>query len=262
VLIGGQASPRDSAPPPAGAAGREPPAAKRFDSAAPQLRQRYEAQWLRLLTRHYRRQEAALISRIPKTLAPVAGNGRAKVTVGGVWFDEERWNAELSADLFALNRATALAWSQHTIDQVGITIDDMDAYESIMLPWLEEHSRAQAEGINAHVRGELAVALAEPEPADAVRHMFEVAVTAWAVSAAVGAVTAAANFGSSEAASAGGLRTKTWRVNSGNPRPSHAALNGVTVGIRERFPNGQRWPGDPAGGAEENSNCQCSVDFN
>jgi hypothetical protein len=74
-------------------------------------------------------------------------------------------------------------------------------------------------------------------------------------------VTSAASFGANEAANAGGLRTKTWRVNSTNPRDGHAALNGVTVGIRDKFPNGMRWPGDPAGGAENNANCLCSVVF-
>jgi len=97
---------------------------------------------------------------------------------------------------------------------------------------------------------------------EAVKNLFEIAVTAWAVNEAISAVTSAGNFGAHEAANAGGLKTKTWRTNSKNPRPSHAAMNGMTVGIRENFPTGQRWPGDPAGGADENANCECSVDFN
>ena len=40
------------------------------------------------------------------------------------------------------------------------------------------------------------------------------------------------------------LETKTWRTHSGNPRPSHKAMDGMTIGIREKFPTGQRWPGD------------------
>jgi hypothetical protein len=226
--------------------------AKRFNSAAPGLRDRYRTQWEKALTRHFRRQESAIVSRVPKA---------AKAVIGGVWFDEERWNQELTADLFGLNRLTALAWSQHTASQAGIEIEDEDAFEAIMLPWLQEHSRVQAEGINGKVRDGLAGALADPDPLAAVRHLFEVAVTAWAIAEAIGAVTAAGNFGSHEAAAAGGLKTKTWRVNSGNPRPSHKAMDGMTIGIREKFPTGQRWPGDPAGGAEENANCECSVEF-
>lgn len=225
---------------------------KRYSSAAPGLRKNFEAQWTRVLARHYRRQEAVLVSRVPK--------GR-KATVGGVWYDEERWNKELTADLFGLNRATALAWSEWTAEQAGIDIEDEDAFESIMTNWLQEHSRVQAEGINGHVRDELGKALNDADPLEAVKNLFEVAVTAWAIEAAISAVTAAGNFGSHEAARAGGLAHKTWRTHSGNSRPSHAEMDGMTIGIRDLFPTGQRWPGDPDGGAEENSGCQCSVEF-
>jgi uncharacterized protein with gpF-like domain len=58
------------------------------------------------------------------------------------------------------------------------------------------------------------------------------------------------------------LKTKTWIVNSKHPRPSHAALNGVTVRIGDNFPGvNMRWPGDPAGGAAEVANCSCTVRF-
>lgn len=255
VVVGGQASPADSAP--ADDTAPKGRGAKRFDSAAPRLREKHQGQWARVLTRHYRRQEAAIVSRVPKA-RPAAGE---KVNVGGVWFDEDRWNQELAADLFGLNHLTALAWAKQMQEQAGIEVEDEDAFEAIMLPWLQEHSRVQAEGINTNVRDELAKALADPDPAAAVRNMFEVAATAWAIAQAISAVTAAANFGSHEAADAGGLKHKTWRVNSGNPRPSHKAMDGMTIGIREKFPTGQRWPGDPAGGAEENSNCECSIEF-
>jgi len=79
---------------------------------------------------------------------------------------------------------------------------------------------------------------------------------------ALGAVTTASMFGSAEAANAGGLRTKTWVVNSSQPRDTHLRMDGETVGIRDRFSNGLRWPGDPSGRAEENANCQCSVLWN
>lgn len=131
-----------------------------------------------------------------------------------------------------------------------------------MLPWLQEHSRIQAEYLNGQVREALTSALREPEPLEAVRGVFVAAATVWALQQARSAVTAAANFGASEAASAGGLKTKTWRVNSSNPRDAHKAMDGETVGIRERFSNGMRWPGDPAGGADNNAGCMCSVEFN
>lgn len=229
---------------------------KGSNATQPALRARYREKYRQTLAHHYRRQGDAMISRVPKLRAS------GKAVVGGVWYDEARWNDELTADLFGLNRVTALTWAGTVVDQTGIDIENMDAFEARMLPWLAEHSRVQAEGINANVRDNLEVALADPsDPLGAVKGMFELAVTVWAVLGAVTAVTSSANFGGHEAAQAGGLRSKTWHVNNSNPRPSHAAMNGMTIDIRGTFPTGQRWPGDPAGGADEVANCDCSVEF-
>jgi HK97 family phage portal protein len=247
VIVGGQASPRDATP-----ETRSLPANlehKGFNSHAPRLRERHEAQWRRVLVGHYRRQEAAIVNRVPET--------SAKVDIGGVWFDEERWNNELGEDLLRLNRLTAVAWAERMAEQAGSEVS-----EDPMLAWLIEHSRIQAEGINGQTRAALEEALRQPEPRQAVKDVFGLALSVWAVRQAVTAVTSAANFGSSEGARASGLQSKTWRVNSSNPRDSHAAMDGETVGVRETFSNGMRWPGDPAGGAEEVAGCQCSVEFN
>lgn len=240
VIVGAQASPRDSAP-----------KSKALTSTAPDLRQRHEQKWTEVLVNHYRRQEAAVVSRLPKS---------QKGDIGGVWFDDDRWNTELTTDLYRLNNLTAMAWSEHMIDQ-GLTIDDRQAFEDRMLPWLQEHSRVQAENINLRVRDGLVEALVQTDPMQSVKDMFVLATGTWALQQAVSSVTTAASFGAFEAANAGGLRQKTWHVNSSNPRPSHAAQDGMTIGLRDRFPNGLKWPGDPAGTADENANCNCTVSF-
>jgi len=248
VLVGGQANPRDAAPKAKGGA---------LDTHQPALRERHEQQWTELLSRHYRRQEAAIVSRVPKGggRQDAGGPGR-KTDIGGVWWDDERWDRELGADLLRLNVLTAGEWSASFAERL-----DTEVSEERMLAWLEEHSRIQAEYINEQTRDEVTRALRDPDPVQAVKAVFVLALTVWAARQAVSAVTAAANFGAHEAANASGLRSKTWRVNSSNPRDEHIALDGVSVGIRERFPNGMRWPGDPAGGAENNANCNCSVEF-
>jgi hypothetical protein len=192
---------------------------------------------------------------MPKATAIAGGNGH-KGDIGGLWWDEERWNAELKVDLFRLNSLTARAWAERLAEEIGADVSD-----EAMGPWLEEHSRIQAENINGQTRDAIAEALRADEPREAVKHVFFLALTVWAGRQAVSGVTSASSFGMGEAANAGGLRQKTWRVNSANPRPEHAAMDGETVGIRELFSNGMRWPGDPAGGADNNSNCQCSVEF-
>lgn len=241
VLVGGQASARDSAPK------QKQLDVKAYDATLADVRDRHVEKWTEVLVRHYRRQEAAMLSRAPKA---------AKGDIGGIWWDDQRWNTELTADMYRLNRQTALAWAEYLAAQIGATVsaERMDA-------WLSEHSRIVAEYINQQTRTGVADALLKPDPLEAIKDLFGLAVTVWALREAVSAVTTAANFGASEAAKAGGLRSKTWKVNSQNPRESHAAINGQTVGIREKFSNGLRWPGDPNGSADENAGCQCSVIF-
>ena len=192
------------------------------------------------------------MSRVPES----AG----KADIGGVWWDEERWDRELYEDVLPLNILTAETWAGIVVGALEADIDE-DVMNQRMIPWLEKHSQVQAAYINASTRDQLETALRDPEPRDAVKALFEQALTAWTARQAMSAVTTAQNFGAMEGAKASGVGQKTWQVNSGNPRPDHAALHGMTIGIRERFPNGLRWPGDPAGSAEQNANCQCTVRF-
>jgi len=250
VLVGSQASPRDSAPPKALGPGDRK--AYGLDTHQPELRAQHERKWVEVLSRHYRRQEAAIMSRFPE--AQAVGDGKADI--GGVWWDEERWDRELYEDLLRLNALTAGVWASEFATRLEIELS-----EERMLPWLQEHSRVEAAYINGQTRDQLTEALRAPEPREAVKELFLTAISVWVGRQAESGITTAANFGAVEAAQAGGLATKTWRVNSSNPRDEHLAMNGETVGIRERFSNGMRWPGDPAGGAENNANCQCSVEF-
>jgi len=248
VLVGGQASPRDSAPPPKALMAGEAKAAGALDTHRPEVRAQHEKKWIEVLSRHYRRQEAAIMSRIP--------GEPGKGDIGGVWWDDERWDRELGEDLLRLNALTAGAWAGEFAAVLGVEVSD-----ERMLPWLQEHSRIQATYINGQTRDQLEQALRAPEVREAVKDLFLMAVTVWALRQANSAVTTAASFGGTEAAQAGGVQWKRWRVNSSDPRDAHLAMNGEKVGIRERFSNGMRWPGDPAGGAENNANCQCSVEF-
>jgi hypothetical protein len=210
---------------------------------------------------YFQRQEQAIVGHIPEKRAapavkPVRADPQGKASADEV-FDLRRWNRELGADIYRLSVATATVWAQYVTDELDS--DEFD--EERMLPWLEENSRIAAEEINATTRDALGQALTEEKPRSAVQDLFALAIAVRAAEIAVSRVTTTATFGSQEGARQGGLGTKTWQVNSGNPRDSHAALDGETVGIEETFSNGMKWPGDPAGGADEVANCQCSVTF-
>jgi len=264
VIVGGQASPRDSAPPP------KMLHAKGFDSVSPELRERHERKWREVLHKLITDQQSVILSQVGAEIS--SGKGKSyigsvewKSYIGsGVWWsdeDDDGWNSRLTADLLRLNHLTTIEWAKRMLEQMGTQIEDWEAFEDRLLPWLAEHSRIQAENFNTQTREALSTALLDPDPLEAVKGVFNTAITVRVVSEAVSAVTNASNFGAHEAANASGLRQKRWRVNSNNPRPTHAAINGETVGIREVFSNGLRWPGDSRGSADETAGCQCSVEF-
>jgi len=254
VLVGGQASPRDSAPPTKlgftlrSAEGSRTKAARgKIDPTLPALRDRHIEQWRRVLVRTFERQRSVVMSRTPRKAAPAV--------IEDVW-DARRWNAELQADYYRLNHATASVWARYMAEEMDIELD-----ESRMDAWLQENARISAEEINSHTQELIVAALTTDVVHEAVAHVFELAIGGRAQELAVRAVTTASVFGAQEGAKQSGLKTKTWQVNSANPRPEHAAMAGETVGIGETFSNGMLWPGDPAGGADNNANCQCSVVF-
>jgi HK97 family phage portal protein len=264
VLVGGQASPQDSAPGKGEGGKGEKGKRGTIDPTLPTVRARHVEKWREVLAGEFRRQREAVIGKVPgeSRMARIGPNrtnedavASRKQGVGEIW-DVERWNRELQVDLFRLSRASALVWARYVAQQLEAEVNEegMDA-------WLDEHSRIQAEYMNGATRDGIAVALTEEDPRAAVEHLFELMIGVRAVQDAMSAVTAASNFGAHEGARAGGLRSKTWQVNSSNPRPEHAAMAGETVGIGELFSNGARWPGDPVLGADGNSNCQCSCVF-
>ena len=218
----------------------------KVDPTLPRTRARHREMWALVYARNFSRQRDAVLSRIPKS---------RKASLLEVW-EAERWNKELRADVLKLSKATATVWARYVAEEMEAEIeeDSIDAY-------LMEHARITAENVNRTTAEGLAKALAGDSILDDVRHLFEVAIAVRAAQAALSSVTSMANFGAQEGAKAGGIQTKTWQVNSANPRPEHAQMNGETVGIGDLFSNGMRWPGDPAGGAENNSNCECSVVF-
>lgn len=258
VLTGGLASPRDTTPKALLA-----PETKQDDDATPDAdlahlwrHRQHVKRWQELLERYFGRQAKVILTRIQAEL----------LSIESAWDDEERWNRELADDLLPLYTLTAESWATWVAERYGI---EMQASEERMQPWLQERARIAAESINATTRAQVGAALLAGTTAglaaaairDEVAHVFEVAQSARAPEEATAGVTGAANFGATETAKAGGLRTKTWRVNSRNPRDTHTALNGVTVGLHDRFPNGALWPGDPTLPVEERANCQCSVVF-
>lgn len=256
VLIGGQASPQDSAPPADGAPklwlpGDAKATPERFDPTRRVLRERHREKWRQVLVNFFQRQARAVES---------AYGGKVRTKDGpGVddLFAMPRWSGELQADLFRLFRSTALNWAQHVAEAFGGELDEdrLDNY-------IDTVTNNAAVNVNKTTRAGLEEALGADDPREAIRHVFEVADSR-AVQIAQTLVSRAANFGSHEGAKQSGVLTKMWQVNSGNPRSQHAALSGEVAAIGENFSNGMRWPADTGAGVgpEDIANCECSVVF-
>ncbi len=268
VLMGTQASPRDSAPPKAvtigakaaeegsGGGGGEAPepedAEGTLDASLPAVRGRHEAKWREVLEEFFRRQWRVIASRL--------GALGVGPELAAVWRDQARWDRELAADLYALYVATATVWAKFVARALEA---EEDLVEELLYDYLSEAARIMAENVNAVTRREVEAALEEDDYAAATEGVFDRAAAVRAPELATTAVTRAASFGSQEAAKQGGFQWKTWVVQSTNPRSHHAAMDGETVAIGERFSNGLLWPGDPSAGApaEEIANCQCGLRF-
>lgn len=248
VLEGGQASPTDSAPPPKARPELHALGRAHEDVTVPSLKadeiggdaSDREAM-AALLRRHFDRQKLAV--------SPLIEGGADE------WWDADRWDGELAADLY--DAAIALS---STIGATTALRLRADARYSVgrTLAYLEKVMASRAEWINTATRDQLEAAKAA---GDSPAGVFDTASNARSVAAAGALVTSVGSFAQHEAAkqNLGTKATKTWVTRSGDPRDSHAAMSGQTVGIDEAFSNGMKWPGDAAGGADEVAGCQCGL---
>jgi hypothetical protein len=161
-----------------------------------------------------------------------------------------KWDGLLAGRMLDLNFDTASVFARRVAKALR---SDFDPEQ--MRAWLAAVADSAAADINTSTRDALALA----EDHDGKAHVFELLTTTTAVRYAKSMVATSANFGAHDAAAAaGGERTKTW--SGGTTR--HGSMNGETVPLSDDFSNGMAWPGDPAGGAAEVANCNCSLTFN
>ena len=231
VLVGGQASPRDSGE-------------QNRNAAAPQIKapatdpQREKV--ARVLAGFFKRQRRVVLGAL--------GNKAPE------WWDGKRWNRELSVDLLAASLLVSTDAARRAIEAVGGDPDDFD--ESRTVAYLRAKAKGVAEAINATTLAQL-VAAVEDDDGDPA-HVFDVAEGARADEGGLSLSTSLAAFGTVEAGRQTGAGTKTWVVTSGNPRSSHAAMDGETVPISQAFSNGMDFPGS-GGDADEVAGCRCEV---
>lgn len=247
VLVGGQASPRDSAP--KGGAVRVKAGAVAVKGEADDGSAKVTAT---ALGKFFKRQREAVLSRLGSK-APG-------------WWDQERWDKELSDDLYRVAMNVTGQVAADVLAATGLATDAYDA--SRTEKFLRAVADSRAGKINSTTFDQIQAALDDPgededgNPARSPAKVFDEAEEGGRGAAiAVTLLTTFAGFATMETAKQNSAEsTKTWVVNSGNPRSEHADMDGETVAVREKFSNGADWPGDPVLGAEGVANCQCSVE--
>lgn len=273
VLVGGQASPRDSAPAPvpgSDAAPRETAgvvrgkAVKERVTARPVRADSYEARYERQLSGWFQDFSAAALAGYG-----AAKRGPRRVKAAADWVDRVQWQDRLADLLLSLGLATSTAAAEELLEQVGLPPEDYN--QDATVAWLTAMAAGVAEGIVGATLAELDEALADtgrvdedgrPVPAEQrLEHALTVAEAVRVPETAASQVTSMSGFGQTEAArGAGGEATKTWRVRSTNPRAAHRRMDGETVGLDDRFSNGGMWPGDSRLDDAQRAGCKCAVE--
>ena len=272
VLVGGQASPRDSAPPPdPGSEARPRETGRVVLGKARTLRARpvrvdgYEPLYEQQLERWFSGFRDAM-------LAAYGARKRGPVRVKQVeqLVDRDQWQESLALLLLQLGLAASADAARQLLAQVGLPPETYDPERTIA--WLTAMASGVAEGIVGATLFEADEALADTgrmdedgrpvPPEERLGQALEAAAARRVVEIASSQVTSVSGFGSTEAArQTSGRGRKTWRTRSGNPRSSHRRMNGETVDLDRLFSNGARWPGDSALRDDERAGCKCAVEI-
>lgn len=180
------------------------------------------------------------------------------------WWNSDRWDEELTSDLEPIAVKQSEDAARATLADLR---EDASGYSvPLTRAYLRSMCERRARMLNDATLRELRQVVEDgwdEEGATTPRDVFDRAADVRSDTAGAALATAVAGWSALEAVRQCAPRrgaTKTWDVTSGNPRPSHAAMNGETVPYNERFSNGAMWPGDAdALSAEEVANCQCAV---
>lgn len=186
----------------------------------------------------------------------------AKAT--GDWWDSARWNRALAAELYRVAMVVTRQVGRAALEDLGVDPSEYDADRT--RAFLEAVAKSRAEWINDATRAQIADVLSWTPTGDqteddrpTVEGVFEAAKSgARHVAMASALVATFSGFATVEAGKQHGGTLKTWDTGP-NARPAHAAMNGETVPVTDRFSNGAEYPGDAVLGADGVSGCNCSL---
>jgi HK97 family phage portal protein len=162
-------------------------------------------------------------------------------------FEVGEYDSPLSKSLVSVLGSVAVS-AGRAIDKKYTVGDELD---------LEGQAHDAAHGINSTTMTAINKALEEGAGAEDIEHAFDVRLSVLKMTAMALAHRISSQGELDSATRYKKATKKTWNTGS-NPRPSHAKLDGESVGIRDRFSNGDEWPGQ---GGSEDTGCNCSLTY-
>ena len=249
VLTGGQASPTDTHMDP-----QEPM------TTEPAKMRGYKSEKVRVKARSTKEEDERMAEALQKFWKRQAGSVLPKIGAKSAkWWDEERWDKELTEDIEPLIDAVADAHGKEAAAGIGSEYNAQQTRK-----YLHELAKARAEAINKATYKKLKDSIDDDD--DDPAHVFEVrenkdSITFGRSLALVAAGWAAVHEAPHQAEQQGIRKTveKMW-VTGDNPRQEHALMNGQIVPIDEPFSNGCFWPGDENGDPDTTCGCNCSTE--
>lgn len=177
------------------------------------------------------------------------------------WWDEDRWNEELTEDIEPIIASIADAHGKEAAGAIG-----SEYITAQTRAYLHEMAKGRAKAINEATYRKLQAAIEDDDEEDTPAHVFEVreskdSQTFGRSLAICAAGWAATHEAPAQAEQQGFHKTveKRW-VTGENPRPSHQMMDGEIVPVDEPFSNGVNWPGDEIGDPDETCGCNCSTE--
>lgn len=214
-----------------------------------------------ILVKFFKRQEKSVISKIG-----------AKSAINNEWWNRDRWNKELSSDLYN----TIFAMSSSNGKSVAEKLNS-EYVEKITENYLQVYVEKQAELINDitfdkinYVESNSDQLLSEENTSTSPKTVSDVytnrtstETTILALSLAYFAYKFSTKESLKQATSQGKMSNvkvyKTW-ITGSNPRSTHAIMNNQKVPIESRFLNGSDWVHDSILGPGGTCNCNCSIE--
>ena len=255
VVEGGQSSPQDTH-----MEEQEPMAT---EPAEPQkMRKKSEAEKLHVKARSTKEEDEQMAEVLKKFWKRQANSVLPKLGAKSAeWWDEDRWNDELTEDIEPLINRIADAHGKEVADAIGSEYRTEQTRK-----YLHKLAKGRAKAINDSTYNRLLDALESDDETVIPSRVFETrenkdSITFGRALAIGVAGWAATHEAPAQAEQQGYHKTveKRW-ITGDNPRPEHAMMNGETVPIDDTFSNGCYWPGDENGDPDTTCGCNCSTE--